>query len=100
MKHPLLSSLCALAAVFALFTAHSQEASAQDKGKLTVTGVVIDELGEPMIGAGVLVKNTVTGVTTNLDGEYSITVDAIGGGGVLIFSSIGYADQEGCRRRA
>ena len=94
MKHPLLSSLCALAAVFALFTAHSQEASAQDKGKLTVTGVVIDELGETMIGAGVLVKNTVTSVTTNLDGEYSITVDAIGGGGVLIFSSIGYADQE------
>lgn len=94
MKHPLLSSLCALAAILVLSLAHSQEASAQGGGKLTVTGVVIDELGEPMIGAGVLVKNTVNGAITNLDGEYSIQVDAIGGGGVLIFSSIGYADLE------
>ena len=94
MKHPLLSSLCVLAAVFALSLAHSQEASAQGGGKLTITGVVTDELGEPMIGAGVLVKNTVNGAITNLDGEYSIQVDAIGGGGVLIFSSIGYADLE------
>ena len=94
MKHPLLSSLCALAAIFVLCLAHSPEASAQEGGKLTITGVVTDELGEPMIGAGVLVKNTVNGAITNLDGEYSIQVDAIGGGGVLIFSSIGYADQE------
>ncbi|MBR4826554.1 MAG: SusC/RagA family TonB-linked outer membrane protein, partial [Bacteroidales bacterium] len=94
MKQPLLSSLCALVAAMTLLCVHSQEASAQEGGKLTVTGVVIDELGEPMIGAGVLVKNTVNGAITNLDGEYTITVDAIGGGGVLIFSSIGYADQE------
>ena len=94
MKHPLLSSLCALAAILLLPCVHSPEASAQEGGKLTVTGVVTDELGEPMIGAGVLVKNTVNGAITNLDGEYTITVDAIGGGGVLIFSSIGYADQE------
>ena len=93
MKLKLLSSLCALALVFTLAAAHSPEASAQG-GKLTVTGVVIDEFGDPMIGAGVLVKNTVIGVTTNLDGEYTIQVDAIGGGGVLIFSSIGYAEQE------
>ena len=94
MKHHLLSCLCALAAGIFLLLAHSPEASAQEGGKLTITGVVTDELGEPMIGAGVLVKNTVNGAITNLDGEYSITVDAIGGGGVLIFSSIGYADQE------
>lgn len=94
MKHHLLSFLCALAALSAFMLAHSPEASAQQEGKLTVTGVVIDELGEPMIGAGVLVKNTVNGAITNLDGEYTITVDAAGGGGILIFSSIGYADQE------
>ena len=95
MKHPHLSCLCALTALFALLLAHSPETFAQQQGgKLTVTGVVTDELGEPMIGAGVLVKNTVNGSITNLDGEYSIQVDAIGGGGVLIFSSIGYADQE------
>ena len=69
------------------------EALAQS-GKLTVEGTVIDELGEPMIGAGVLVKNTVIGVITDLDGHYSITVDAAAGGGVLVFSSLGYDDQE------
>ncbi|MBR1510187.1 MAG: TonB-dependent receptor [Bacteroidales bacterium] len=69
------------------------EALAQS-GKITVEGTVIDELGEPMIGAGVLVKNTVIGVITDLDGHYSITVDAAAGGGVLVFSSLGYDDQE------
>jgi len=63
-------------------------------GKLTVEGTVLDELGEPMIGAGVLLKNTVTGVITDLDGHYSITLDAAGGGGILVFSSLGYDDQE------
>ena len=38
------------------------------QNKITVKGIVTDELGEPMIGAGVLVKNTVTGVITGLDG--------------------------------
>ncbi len=64
------------------------------QNKMTVTGIVTDELGEPMIGAGVLVKNTVTGVITGLDGEYSITIDAAGGGGILVFSTLGYDDQE------
>jgi len=63
-------------------------------GKLTVTGTVVDEAGDPMIGAGVLLKNTVIGVITDFDGNYSITVDAAGGGGVLVFSSLGYDDQE------
>ena len=64
------------------------------QGKITVTGTVVDDLGEPMIGAGVLVKNTVIGTITDLDGNYSITVDAVGGGGILVFSSLGYDDQE------
>ena len=64
------------------------------QNKITVKGIVTDELGEPMIGAGVLVKNTVTGVITGLDGEYSITIDAAGGGGILVFSTLGYDDQE------
>lgn len=63
-------------------------------GKLTITGTVIDEAGDPMIGAGVLLKNTVIGVVTDLDGNYTITVDAAGGGGILVFSSLGYNDQE------
>ena len=71
----------------------SVQALAQS-GKLTVEGTVLDDMGEPMIGAGVMLKNTVIGTITDIDGRYSITVDAIGGGGVLIFSSLGFDDVE------
>ena len=57
----------------------------------TITGVVTDESGEPLIGAGVLVEGTSIGVTTDFDGNYSLTVpaDAVN----LVFSFIGLADQ-------
>lgn len=64
------------------------------EGKITVTGTVYDDTGEPMIGVGVLLKNTVTGTITDLDGNYTLTVDALGGGGVLVYSTLGYATQE------
>lgn len=72
----------------------SVSAAFAQSGKITVEGTVLDDMGEPMIGAGVMLKNTVIGTITDLDGRYSITVDAIGGGGVLIFSSLGFDDVE------
>ena len=59
-------------------------AFAQNK---TVSGVVSATTGESVIGAGVLVDGTTKGVTTDIDGRYTIDVpnDA-----VLVFSSIGY----------
>ena len=81
-------------AVVALLLSLPSLPGAFAQGKITVTGTVVDDLGEPMIGAGVLVKNTVIGTITDLDGNYSITVDAVGGGGVLVFSSLGFDDQE------
>ncbi len=92
MRSKILAFLAAGMAVWALILCSVPDAHAQ--GKLTIEGTVLDELGEPMIGAGVLVKNTVIGVITDLDGHYTITVDAAGGGGVLVFSSLGYDDQE------
>lgn len=53
----------------------------------TVTGVVSATSGESVIGAGVLIDGTTKGVTTDLDGKYSIEVP---GDAVLVFSSIGY----------
>ena len=60
-------------------------------GQNTITGIVTDESGEPLIGAGVLVEGTSLGVSTGYDGDYSITVpaDAVN----LVFSFIGLADQ-------
>ena len=92
MKSKILTFLVSAVAASAVAFTSMPDVFAQ--GKITVTGVVIDELGEPMIGAGVLVKNTVIGVITDLDGQYTIQVDAAGGGGVLVFSSLGYDDQE------
>ncbi|WP_366516409.1 SusC/RagA family TonB-linked outer membrane protein, partial [uncultured Alistipes sp.] len=57
-----------------------------------MTGTVVDENDLPVIGANVLVKNTVNGVTTGVDGKYSISLD--NGGGVLVFSFLGYVTQE------
>lgn len=56
-----------------------------------VSGVVVDENGEPIIGANISVVGTTTGAVTDLDGRYSIRVP---GGSVLRFSYIGYIDQE------
>ncbi|MGM9753124.1 MAG: SusC/RagA family TonB-linked outer membrane protein [Candidatus Cryptobacteroides sp.] len=58
--------------------------------QIRVTGTVIDELGYPMIGAGVVEEaNPSNGCITDLDGNYAITVpDA---NSVIVFSFIGYA---------
>jgi iron complex outermembrane receptor protein len=39
----------------------------------TVTGKVIDDLGEPVIGANVIVKGTTTGIITDVDGNFSLS---------------------------
>ena len=58
----------------------------------TITGVVNDEKGEPMVGASILVKGTTTGTVTDIDGKYSLDVPA--GASTLVFSFAGYQTQE------
>ncbi|MEM8524088.1 MAG: SusC/RagA family TonB-linked outer membrane protein [Bacteroidota bacterium] len=58
----------------------------------TISGVVVDEQGTPMIGVNVLAKGTSTGTVTDLDGKYSLSVtDGIE---VLIFSFTGFETEE------
>lgn len=40
--------------------------------KRKISGVILDEFGEPVVGATVKIKGTSTGVMTDLDGNYSI----------------------------
>ena len=48
----------------------------QSMAQVEVKGVVTDDsTGEPLIGATILVKDTSKGTITDLDGEFSITVD-------------------------
>ena len=56
-----------------------------------VTGKVIDDLGEPMIGVSVQVKGTASGAITDIDGNYSVNVEP---GATLVFSYVGYIPQE------
>jgi TonB-linked SusC/RagA family outer membrane protein len=72
-----------------LFCCFPGRSSAQD---ITIKGRVTSaEDGTPLPGANVLIKGTITGVATNLDGDYEILApkDA-----VLVFSFIGYEPQE------
>ena len=82
MKHLtlVLTGICALA--------FSQVLSAQE---MTVRGVVSATTGESVIGAGVMIKGTATGVTTDLDGRYELSAPE---NATLVFSSIGYKTLE------
>ena len=55
-----------------------------------VTGIVSDNLGA-LPGVNVMLKGTATGTSTGMDGEYSIEAKE---GQTLVFSFIGYVDQE------
>ena len=62
------------------------------KGKSrNITGIVKDETGEPIIGATVLVKGTINGALTDMDGKYSIQAKE---GETLEFRYIGYKSIE------
>ena len=60
---------------------------------LTVRGQVTDEKKQPLPGVTIVVKGTTSGVTTDLDGNYSIVV-ARPDSTVLVFSFIGMETQE------
>lgn len=42
---------------------------------VSVSGRITDELNEPMIGVSVLEKGTTNGVITDLDGNYTLSVN-------------------------
>lgn len=59
----------------------------------TVTGKILDEMGEPIIGANIVEKGTTNGTVTNLDGDFSINVSNTQRA-VLQISFIGYNSME------
>jgi len=58
----------------------------------TISGIVMDEKGNPVIGASVLIKGTRTGTVTNSAGFFSISNP--GGINTLVVSSIGHEPTE------
>ncbi|MDE6800256.1 MAG: carboxypeptidase-like regulatory domain-containing protein, partial [Phocaeicola sp.] len=57
------------------------------KQQKSISGIVADEQGEPIIGASVLEKGTTNGTITDLDGHFTLF---IGNGTELIVSYVGY----------
>ncbi|MCI1640555.1 MAG: TonB-dependent receptor [Bacteroidales bacterium] len=62
-----------------------------DDSKVTVKGKITDQAGEPLIGAGVMVKGTSKGVTSDIDGNYVIEARR---NQTLLFSFIGFTGKE------
>lgn len=95
-------SSCLLATAFSVLVSPAFAADAQVNGKdnvsvhetlqsKTVTGVVVDAAGVPVIGANVIVKGTTVGTITDFDGNYSLEVPE---NAVLQISYIGYLTEE------
>lgn len=71
-------------------TAKAAATVAQDDGK-TVGGTVLDENGEPVIGATVTVKGTNLVTVTDIDGRFELKVP---NGSILSVSYLGYTTAE------
>jgi len=76
-----------LFSLLVLFISASQLLFAQTK----VVGTVTDASGAVLPGVNILIKGTNNGTATNFDGKYAIEASQ---GDVLIFSFVGFANQE------
>ncbi len=66
-------------------------ASVQQAQTIKVSGQVVDQEGESLIGATVKVKGATTGSITDFDGNFTIDAPA---NGTLVVSYVGYKDRE------
>ena len=67
------------------------EVLAIDQTIIGLKGVVLDENGQPVPGANVVVKGTTMGTITDMDGKFSLQVEK---GATIVVSLIGYANKE------
>jgi TonB-linked SusC/RagA family outer membrane protein len=68
------------------------ESDAEQQDGIRIAGTVTDANGEPVIGANVLEKGTTNGNITDVNGNFSLTVES--GNAVLQISYIGYISQD------
>ena len=65
--------------------------SKTDGKKRTISGIILDKNGDPIIGASILVKGTTNGTITDLDGKYNLA--NVPENSTLEISYIGYKTQ-------
>ena len=76
---------------FAIFAVLLSVAFASGAQTRRVSGTVTSTKGEPLIGAGVLIKGTTSGTVTDNDGAYQLAVPS---NATLVYSCIGYKTLE------
>ena len=65
--------------------------SVNQSQKIQIKGTVVDELGEPVIGASIIEKGTTNGISSNIDGNFTLNPAQ---NAVLQISYIGYVTQD------
>lgn len=80
-------SLACAGPLFAMGVQPFAGVSVVQQNVVTVKGQVVDEKGEPVIGANVIVEGTTNGMITDLDGNFSLQCPV---GSTLKASYIGY----------
>ena len=73
-------------AIFALLLAFTMNVAAQ----IQVQGTVVDERGDPLIGASIQIQGTTQGTIANVDGSFTLSAPA---DGMLVISFMGYTTQ-------
>lgn len=79
---------CCISLAFVFGAILSSSAQPQS---LSVSGRIVDETNQPVIGAGILEKGSNNGTVSDLDGQFTIMTKA---DATLVFSSLGYDSQE------
>lgn len=72
-------------------TSVTASVNVRQQSRLTVTGQIVDNTNEPLIGVSISVKGTSDGTITDVNGNYTLQVES---GKTLVFSYIGYTTQE------
>lgn len=95
----IITILCLVVSVFKVNAASSSDSSEKSEiinkkseADIIIKGVVLDELGQPMIGVTILPKGSPRGTTTDFDGTFTIVVPSTTE--ALVFSYVGYDNKE------
>lgn len=79
------------AVILLVFLVALSSLSLRAQNNIRITGLVNDGNNEPVIGASVVIKNTTTGVVTDINGKYVIEAPA---DATLVFKSLGLTSKE------
>ncbi len=86
----LLSGLSGMANVANASTTKFSKTDFVQQSQKTVTGIVLDDRGDPVIGANVSVQGEKTGAVSDIDGKFTIRTEE---NAVLVVSYLGFEQQ-------